>query len=818
MQELKVSDLLRRASTYSLEQAAKGLASATHGFGAGTLQVDGSWFKDSTGRTIMLRGVNVSGNAKLPSTPYMPSHVRDGFFDDATVSFVGRPFPLAEADEHFARLHSWGFNFIRLNITWEALEHAGPEIYDFEFMLYITELLQKAKRHKFRVFIDPHQDVWSRFSGGSGAPGWTLRKAGLDVTKFAATNAAIVHNTYPDPDNYPKMIWPTNYYKLAAASMFTLFFGGKTFAPSCTVDGVNIEEFLQSHYCNAFATLAKKIKEVPGLEDDVVIGYDTLNEPSPGLIGCPDLSKLDPRQELKKGLTPTFFQAMLLGEGIKCDVDVWEFTSFGPRKQRTDTVDPAGTSAWLSQSGGCIWAGNGVWDRTTGTLLRPEYFTKHPKTNQPVDFLSDHWMPFVRRFTNAIRGVHPGAIMFIEPPVNEHPPVWNEAAGDPVGRLCYAPHWYDGLTLISKHFNTWYNVDYIGFLRGKYSHPAFGLKLGDAGIRAGFKSQLKTLRDEGLEYMGEYPCVFGEIGIPYDMDNRISYLTGDYTAQTQALDCNMHALETNLLNFTLWNYCPDNSHQWGDGWNGEDLSIWSPALPRRKGSAIAEKANVKIPPMDVNRVGPLESQIGKTSCIHEEQAGSIEGCGLPVGQDSDYLDQGGRAIPAFARPYPVLTPGTPMSLHFDLHSGVFTYTFRHSLSSGLWATPGLDPSSKALETELYVPREHYHNAEQDAEVWVSEGLLRWDQTEQRLYWRCGCDPGFKEQTIQSGNNEANGEGGNHDLGPGVEHTIVIKKRVPGAKPLSVLAKEAREKRLEGTDEKDARVAICPTPTNECVIL
>lgn len=119
----------RRSSAYSrksLSAAAEGLSKPDHGFGDGTLQVDGPWFKDSTGRTIMLRGVNVSGNAKLPFTPYMPSHVRDGFFDDINVSFVGRPFPLDEADEHFARLHFWGFNFVRLNVTWEALEHAGP--------------------------------------------------------------------------------------------------------------------------------------------------------------------------------------------------------------------------------------------------------------------------------------------------------------------------------------------------------------------------------------------------------------------------------------------------------------------------------------------------------------------------------------------------------------------------------------------------------------------------------------------------------------------------------------------------------------------
>ena len=85
-----------------------------------SISICGTDFTDRHGRALILRGVNLSGSTKLPAR-------RAGdFFESRDVSFVGRPFPLEEADEHFGRLRLWGLTFLRFLTTWEAIEHAGP--------------------------------------------------------------------------------------------------------------------------------------------------------------------------------------------------------------------------------------------------------------------------------------------------------------------------------------------------------------------------------------------------------------------------------------------------------------------------------------------------------------------------------------------------------------------------------------------------------------------------------------------------------------------------------------------------------------------
>src|SRR5574338_1110732 len=102
------------------------------------------WMRDEQGRALILRGANLSGSSKVPACPNGATHISEGFFEHRAVSFAGRPFPLEQADEHFTRLRAWGLTTLRFLVTWEAIEHSGPGIYDQEYLEYLRAVVSKA--------------------------------------------------------------------------------------------------------------------------------------------------------------------------------------------------------------------------------------------------------------------------------------------------------------------------------------------------------------------------------------------------------------------------------------------------------------------------------------------------------------------------------------------------------------------------------------------------------------------------------------------------------------------------------------------------
>ena len=563
----------------------------------------GSHFVDEHGRRLILRGINLGGSSKVPKTPDGATYLQDDFFNHIDVSFVGRPFPLEEADEHFSRLTNWGLTFIRLLVTWEAIEHAGPGIYDQEYLDYIECIVQKAGEHGLQLFIDPHQDVWSRFCGGDGAPGWTFETVGLDIRRFKDTGAAIVHQTHGDP--FPQMIWPTNGVKLAAATMFTLFFAGDDFAPQIKISGVSIQSYLQRHYIKAICQVAERLKSYPH-----VIGYDTMNEPFSGYIGWADLNQSGGLLSL--GINPSPFESYQLASGIPLDLDVWQQRPTGSKIIDRALVNSDAQHAWLDGHE-CIWRQLGVWDfNSEGNpiLLLSDYF--HQVGERRVDFNQDYLRPFINQYAKQIREIDPDALIFIETEPNHHAPVWSK---EDAGRIVYAPHWYDAFVLFMKSFNP-----HIAYDTRKSQ-----LVLGKRRIRTSFKAQLADKKHEAITNLPGVPMLIGEIGIPFDMQKKKAYRTGDFSKQISALDRSMCAVEDNLLSITLWNYTADNDNAHGDKWNDEDLSIFS--------------RDQQIDPEDIN--------------------------------------SGGRALKAVIRPYASATSGEPIMMSFDIKRRIFVFNFRH---------------------------------------------------------------------------------------------------------------------------------------------
>lgn len=523
---------------------------------------------DSLGRVRIFRGMNVGGNSKLPK-----SLSGQGASATDDVSFIGRPFSEDAADEHFAKLVSLGCTLIRWVITWEAVEHSGPGIYDEEYLAYLRRLFKKAETYGISIFIDPHQDVWSRWTGGDGAPAWTLRAVGMDISKLESCGAAFTRDGQKDA--YKEMSWPLNYQRYACATLFTLFWGGDVFAPGFMIDGTPVQQYLQQHYIDAMYHVARRIKDCRA-----VIGFGIMNEPHSGYIGLQDLSVRDPRIIARGGVYMTPFAGMTAASGYGGECRPFTVGPTGLVTLGKNVVPPVSGGIFL-RGYSCPWRNAGVWKIDTATgkpvLCRRDYFAT--AYGRSVDFLHDFLKPFQERFIKTLAKKHRDYLFFIDGTIHGEYPLWRCSVGNDIyqpssviereggvvsdsdeygAQTVCSFHWYDGLTLASKKWNALFTMDPVSF------KPA----IGKAHVQKCFTEQLERVCCQGKK--GGIPLFASETGVPFDLEK-----DSEYEKAEEALSMYYNSFDELLLSCTLWNYNPDNTSDDGDVWNGENLSVFS---------------------------------------------------------------------------------------------------------------------------------------------------------------------------------------------------------------------------------------------------
>ena len=197
---------------------------ASSGEGAPLITAKDGFFFDAHGRTLILRGVNVAGNSKMP--PFMP---------------------LTDMNQ-FDQLQKFGMNVVRLLFIWEAYETA-PGVYNAEYLSYWLKMADAAWQRGMYVIADLHQDGFARTLGGGcgeGFPQWAV-----------PTDA----ETSP-PDNGPNC---ANWAVKIAKDVNMHYAWNQFFHDAHEV---------RTRFLAMLKTLASQCVNHPG-----IIGYDLLNEP-----------------------------------------------------------------------------------------------------------------------------------------------------------------------------------------------------------------------------------------------------------------------------------------------------------------------------------------------------------------------------------------------------------------------------------------------------------------------------------------------------------------------------------------------------------
>lgn len=233
---------------------------------------------------------------------------------------------------------------------------------------------------------------------------------------------------------------------------------------------------------------------------------------------------------------------------------------------------------------------------------------------------------------------------------------------------------------------------------------------GKRGVKENYALQIRNIVDAAHKRIGEVPIVFGECGIPIDLNDERAFHDGDFRMQGRMMDALISALESSLVGFNLWTYSPANRDDIGDDWNNENFSWF----------------------------GDYQAQI-------ELEGGSkkIDGKGHNANNDDDEanLDAGARLLREIARPYALKTAGIPIHHSYDCETLEFLYRFANPGEGWIAGAPPLrnHPAIQSTRTVIFLPPIIAHEIKNgNLRVEISDGIhsiqdqqLLWDHEEDR---------------------------------------------------------------------------------------
>jgi endoglycosylceramidase len=191
---------------------------------AAGLHIDGRFFRDDQGRAVILRGINVTNDMKVP-----PSR---GINDPSELDI----------------LPTLGFNMIRLVFTWETYE-PQPGQYDEAYLDYYASIVDAAWKRGVYTLVDFHQDIFSRYVAkgcGCGFPAWAV----------SPDHPAAIPDNGPNCENWTMI-------GISSADMHDSW-----------RDFYAERAGVRTRFVMLWERLAARFADHPG-----VIGYDIINEP-----------------------------------------------------------------------------------------------------------------------------------------------------------------------------------------------------------------------------------------------------------------------------------------------------------------------------------------------------------------------------------------------------------------------------------------------------------------------------------------------------------------------------------------------------------